>query len=1367
MIKSLRVHSLRCSILAALLVAASPILAQTGTSTGSQSASIAPREFTRELDTEVAVDLRVKAVGGLVSVKRVWNGSKWEFFPALRPLVFEGSPSAPTLITRGTAKYSPVAGSNPRRYARESYSVPQSITQNAEGWRWEHEDGTWIQYDAAGAPSGYGDLNQVGARLLRDGQGRLTGLADVENRPLITLEYDSVGHLTKARDYSGREVSYAYTNDQLSAITDVRGNVWHEDVATNRVVTDPEGRAVTHFYGPDRELLAIKDADGFGIEYKLEYNDATKQYYLQERHSGNRVIESWFDGLVGLTRKDVNGHTFTSLRKSGSGYVTTNENGAQTKVELDSLGRVVAIHLPDGASILEERSTISGLPSQITDEAGVVTKFERDSRGNVTRMTEAFGLPEQRVTAMTYDPYGQQLTRTEVVDGGAGDRVTRMTYDSYGNVASQTDAEGRTYSMLYDSAGRVTRVVDPLGKIWLFQRDAEGNVTRETDPLGHAIVREFDKVGNLVSVTDQEGAVTRFTYDRRDHLTKIVDPLGKEWLRQYDAAGFISATIDPEGHRTAYEHDLFGRMSAVVDGNGLRTSFEYFFGKTDENSADGLLVRIHYPTSTRERQFDVRDRIVRETDFDSAGPQRATSFRYDALGGLAGITFPDGLTRVYDRDAFGRQTRFVNSDGGVFQRSFSIWGDRETLTDPRSHSMVSEYDKVGMRVSETRPSGRITRFAYDARGQLASAVDPAGHRVEFEYDAAGRNTARRAFASLEAPTASQTTTFSYDGRGAMVGYVDGASSAQFVFDPREQLVSSDVDFGGFHATYAYTYYGDRKVKTFRGPDGVAYEMAYGGDDEIRVVTIPEQGTISYGAYDWMVPTQKTLPGGATQQLTYDGFLRLTHAESRDPSGALSYSRSYAYDNVDLVRQSDDAGGTTHYQYDSVRRLTSVDHLDRPDESFSYDPASNRSPGASQPAWTYGVNDELVTAGADHFTYDANGNRTQKTGPGGTQRYFYDEYDRLVRVEDGAGQVVARYAYDPFAQRIWKEVGGARTYFVYSLEGLVAELGTTGTPARSYLYTPGAGWGEQPLVQHDAAGFSFFHNDRLGSPEQLTRASGEKVWSARYDAYGAASVDLQIATNPLRFPGQYFDAETGLHYNLSRYYDPSNGAYISEDPLLVKLPRYGYADGNPISNFDSLGLFATEGHNMIFDWAFKDYGVPSDQIAAMKKESHDQDIYDFFFNIRHCMQPDFNPFLRPDAAEKATDRYIDKMLAKARCSHLLNDPSDAVEQFADAMHAKQDCASPSHHGANGLPHHYLLNPYDAIFEHNKGEGGDVVEKMHEKGELDDLIQKMRDAYDATFNAPATKEECDKCKAEAEAEERRRRAACSPKMTQCGR
>ncbi len=114
-----------------------------------------------------------------------------------------------------------------------------------------------------------------------------------------------------------------------------------------------------------------------------------------------------------------------------------------------------------------------------------------------------------------------------------------------------------------------------------------------------------------------------------------------------------------------------------------------------------------------------------------------------------------------------------------------------------------------------------------------------------------------------------------------------------------------------------------------------------------------------------------------------------------------------------------------------------------------------------------------------------------------------------------------------------------------------------------------------------------HTDHLGTPQQITDQSQAVTWKADYSPFGEATVTTELITNNLRFPGQYYDQETNLHYNMRRYYDPSLGRYITSDPigLGAGFNTYSYVSNNPINFIDPTGLIEWEGSAMQAGVAF--------------------------------------------------------------------------------------------------------------------------------------------------------------------------------------
>ena len=246
-----------------------------------------------------------------------------------------------------------------------------------------------------------------------------------------------------------------------------------------------------------------------------------------------------------------------------------------------------------------------------------------------------------------------------------------------------------------------------------------------------------------------------------------------------------------------------------------------------------------------------------------------------------------------------------------------------------------------------------------------------------------------------------------------------------------------------------------------------------------------------------------------------------------------------------------------------------------DEAYGYDNVGNRTSASNAGgSISHNLNNELTTYGDAEYVFDDNGNLTEISMAGSlVWMYEYNAANRLVHTEDGTGAIVADYVYDPFGRRLWKEVNGERTYFFYSDEGLIAEYDASGTALKSYGYKPDSTWGTDPLFLKKDGQYYWYQNDHLGTPQKLVDMEGNVVWSAQYAAFGEATVSVETVTNNLRFPGQYFDAETGLHYNFHRYYDPRVGRYVRRDPIGLDggVNVFLYALNDPISKRDVLGL----------------------------------------------------------------------------------------------------------------------------------------------------------------------------------------------------
>jgi RHS repeat-associated protein len=317
----------------------------------------------------------------------------------------------------------------------------------------------------------------------------------------------------------------------------------------------------------------------------------------------------------------------------------------------------------------------------------------------------------------------------------------------------------------------------------------------------------------------------------------------------------------------------------------------------------------------------------------------------------------------------------------------------------------------------------------------------------------------------------------------------------------------------------------------------------------------------------------TLPGGSIKEMSYDPLMRIKALMAKDPGGNAVLNYSYGYDRMDNIVNKATEHGPYTYNYDSLYRLSGAVSPVLPLESFTYDPVGNRLSSATANNWTYNGNNELQSYNGASFQYDANGNTILKSDNGDIQNFRYNEDDRLTEVKNGNGAVIATYYYDPFGRRLWKDVGGVRTNFMYADEGLIAEFDGSGSQTKAYGYKPGSTWTTDPLFMKQAAQYYFYHNDHLGTPQKIAALNGGVVWSAKYESFGKAVIaPASTVENNLRFSGQYYDQETGIYYNYHRYHAPSAGRYLTPDPIGLEggLNLFTHVQNNPVNLIDPSG-----------------------------------------------------------------------------------------------------------------------------------------------------------------------------------------------------
>jgi RHS repeat-associated protein len=320
-------------------------------------------------------------------------------------------------------------------------------------------------------------------------------------------------------------------------------------------------------------------------------------------------------------------------------------------------------------------------------------------------------------------------------------------------------------------------------------------------------------------------------------------------------------------------------------------------------------------------------------------------------------------------------------------------------------------------------------------------------------------------------------------------------------------------------------------------------------------------------------TQMTRPNGVTTNYTYDNLSRLLSV-LHQLSGSTIDGATYTVDNAGNRTSKTDwqAGVTSNYSYDAIYQLTQVLQGANTTESYSYDPVGNRLSSLGVSPYNYNSSNELASTPSATYGYDLNGNAVTKNDSTGITTYAWDFENRLTSVTlPGSGGIVS-FKYDPFGRRIYKSSSTATSIYAYDGDNLVEEGNSSGaTVAR---YTQGENV-DEPLAMLRGGAISFYNPDALGSITSLSDSAGAIAQTYMFDSFGKLTASSGSVTNPFQYVSRELDTESNLYYVRARYFDPTAGRFLSEDPIGFNGDGnfYRYVDNDPADQSDPFGLCA--------------------------------------------------------------------------------------------------------------------------------------------------------------------------------------------------
>jgi RHS repeat-associated protein len=877
------------------------------------------------------------------------------------------------------------------------------------------------------------------------------------------------------------------------------------------------------------------------------------------------------------------------------------------------------------ANCTDVGTTPSGAPASCVgagthgdNKTNLVTTYAYTSTGTQTTSTSYVG---NMATNTTVDGAGHTLSSIEDAGPGHLNLETDNAYDGAGRPVATRDPSGAVTVTSYDSQGRIRQVTanctdtDPgsTPTNWA----ACSGAGRHDGTWNQVTTYQYDDAGHRISQTAPNGMVTKFDYDKLGNLITKTDH-------------YVSGYYDPDvtvNVATNYYYDSSNNRIAVASptstGSYVITLDRYdssgrLIAEIQNCTSSGTVPDANPATCTGKGTADATTNVVKTYSYDAAGNKTSVTEPSPANGATGTAT----VTTRYAYDANNQLCRVLENASVVLQTLADPCSTPVSGTTTTNVSTRYDYDPAGNLMHEYAPApAGTTTYGYDAQGNLTSQTDPDNNTTTWTYDIAGNKASETDPDTAAGPTLS----YAYDGANRLCRRVAASPGVvlQNLTNPCTDTVSGATidtryvnDSSGNVASATDALTGRAIVVTYdkldrpltvtgdaTGDPGTSYTYDFTNPSRTDPSGIYNVSLDLYGretalvdpvhptsAFTWTYAGSGDLitagdPTANRTTRTYDPLGRVTTRTTSGAPGCSSCAVStLGYNNAgNIVSQTntttgDPTNGTTTYAYDPLSRLTTYTPAKTATQSYTWnsepDRASISTGGAAAVTTTFDAAGRPTSdSSGGTYTYDKEGRLTSKPG----QTLVWDALNRLTQVLAApSGAVLASYTYDALDRLRTVTQSGVTTRFRYvGQSNSVAQEINDSTGA--VIWNHATDWWGADLFDFNVGGSAqrFLGRNEHDDVIFTYGPTGAISSTAAYDPFGGLTSSTGAIPN-MRWQGSWQDSVTGLYYVIARWYSPTLGTFLSEDPQVAGTDDpeardpYAYASGDPVDSVDPSG-----------------------------------------------------------------------------------------------------------------------------------------------------------------------------------------------------